>query len=403
MDSRKVGELLIRRVREYVQPVLDQLADRIAETKAAVLAEMDRRFSEVKSVTSEDMAPIIDLVVANAVANLPAPKDGKSVTVDEVAPLIEQAVTERVSAIPIPKDGTSITLDEVRPLITEAISQISKPKDGTSVTVDELRPTVEEAVLKAVAAIPPPKDGVSVTLDDVRPLIDEAVSRIPKPKDGDHGKSVTIAEVLPELTSTVTAAARETASQVASEIAKAIPVPKDGLSVTVDDVLPTIRKWFDDLPKPKDGDDGKSITVQDVADFMESAVAKWALEFERRANDLIQRCIDRIEKPKDGEDGKDGLGFDDMEIVHDGERSFTFAIRRGDKKKDFTFKIPALIERGVYRDGTSYEQGDGVTAGGNYWIALKDTSMRPGDSNSDWRLAVRKGRDGKDGQLKAVR
>lgn len=47
--------------------------------------------------------------------------------------------------------------------------------------------------------------------------------------------------------------------------------------------------------------------------------------------------------------------------------------------------------------GGSYEQGDGVTFAGSFWIAQKDTSSKPGES-SDWRLAVKRGQDGRDGR-----
>jgi integrin beta 3 len=55
------------------------------------------------------------------------------------------------------------------------------------------------------------------------------------------------------------------------------------------------------------------------------------------------------------------------------------------------------IDRGVWKEG-SYARGDGVSLGGEYWIARRDTKLRPiYGPNSDWRLAVKKGRDGKDG------
>lgn len=177
----------------------------------------------------------------------------------------------------------------------------------------------------------------------------------------------------------------------------------DGKSITVNDVLPEIKQWFEALPRPadgRDGADGKSITVSDVSEFMEASMAKWALEFERRAFDHLNRCIDRIEKPKDGAPGKDGrdaLGFDEAVVEHDGERSITLAFVRGDQRKEFPLKLPVVIERGVFKEGVPYERGDGVTWAGSYWIALTDTSSKPGDGNADWRLAVKKGRDGRDG------
>lgn len=60
--------------------------------------------------------------------------------------------------------------------------------------------------------------------------------------------------------------------------------------------------------------------------------------------------------------------------------------------------FPVLLERGVFKPGQTYAPGDGVTYGGSYWIALRVTDGRPGEGNSDWRLAVKRGRDGKDGR-----
>jgi hypothetical protein len=39
-----------------------------------------------------------------------------------------------------------------------------------------------------------------------------------------------------------------------------------------------------------------------------------------------------------------------------------------------------------------------VTLGGSIWVAVKDTSQKPGQDNSDWRLAAKHGRDGRDGK-----
>lgn len=161
-------------------------------------------------------------------------------------------------------------------------------------------------------------------------------------------------------------------------------------------------------PPGQDGEDGKSISSEEVREMLSGIYtaeqAKWALDFERRAQDLLQRCIDRIPAPKDGKDGIDGkdgangVGFEDMTVLHDGERTITLRFARGDVVKEFPIIIPAVIERGIYKQGTSYQRGDGVTFGGSYWIAQKDTNAKPGEQNADWRLAVKKGRDGRDGE-----
>ncbi|MDT4884579.1 hypothetical protein FQZ97_1207340 [compost metagenome] len=60
-----------------------------------------------------------------------------------------------------------------------------------------------------------------------------------------------------------------------------------------------------------------------------------------------------------------------------------------------SLRIPAVIDRGVFSNG-AYEKGDGTTYGGCYWIAQKDAPEGVPGSSPDWRLAVKKGRDGKD-------
>jgi integrin beta 3 len=61
-------------------------------------------------------------------------------------------------------------------------------------------------------------------------------------------------------------------------------------------------------------------------------------------------------------------------------------------------KTAIVLDAGVWKDGTAYSQGDGVTWAGSFWIAQGDTSAKPGGESDDWRLAVKRGRDGKDGK-----
>ena len=56
-----------------------------------------------------------------------------------------------------------------------------------------------------------------------------------------------------------------------------------------------------------------------------------------------------------------------------------------------------LLDADVHRSGQSYEAGDVVTHSGSYWVARAGTSATPGAS-PDWRLVVKRGRDGKDAE-----
>src|SRR6185295_937132 len=63
------------------------------------------------------------------------------------------------------------------------------------------------------------------------------------------------------------------------------------------------------------------------------------------------------EKGVDGRHGQDGLGFDDLAVLHDGARGVTFRLIKGDRIKEFHVTIPAVIYRGVYTDGKTHDVG----------------------------------------------
>jgi hypothetical protein len=117
---------------------------------------------------------------------------------------------------------------------------------------------------------------------------------------------------------------------------------------------------------------------------------KAALDLGRTALEEVQ-ALKRIPGPA----GRDGFGFDDLDVTYDGERTFTFRFSKDGHVKEFPFSVPIVLDRGVFKEGQAYKAGDGVTWGRHYWIAKKDTSDTP-EARSDWRLAVKSGRDGRD-------
>lgn len=224
---------------------------------------------------------------------------------------------------------------------------------------------------------------------------------------------------------------------------------KDGTSVTVDDVLPALKQqvgeYLAGLPVPKDGRDGvdgkdgapgepgrdgrDGVDGKDGAPGRDGADGKdgepggtgeKGADGIGLAGALIDRdgnlvvtltngeaknlgvVVGKDGTPgEDGKPGRDGFGFDDMTLDYDGERTFTFLFQRGGHIEERRFVVPVVLDRGVYRPETDYAKGDAVTYGGSVWIAQSDTKAKP-DGSSDWRLAVKKGRDGKDGAMKAA-
>lgn len=154
----------------------------------------------------------------------------------------------------------------------------------------------------------------------------------------------------------------------------------------------------------KDGKDGASVVLEDVERVLQGKMAEWALDFERRAQGVLERAVERMPKPadgkdgRDGADGKDGLGFEDLDVEQVGDRGAVLKFARGEVVREFPLAFPVVIDRGVYKADSDYQRGDGVTFGGSWWVAQKDApDGKPGLSDG-WRLAVKKGRDGKDGK-----
>jgi hypothetical protein len=275
--------------------------------------------------------------------------------------------------------GKSVTLDDVRPIILEAVDALPKAKDGTSITIDDVRPLI----LEEVAKIPAPENGRSVTVDDVRPVLEDMLEALPKAKDGADADPALLCRMVDE------AVAR-------------LPAAKDGTSITLDDVRPLIEEAVAKLPPAERGPSGVGLAsaVIDregvlVLTLSDGSTKELGVVVGKDADrDAIAAAIaEEVAKfPKP----KDGLGFDDLSVDFDGERTFTLRFVRGDQTKEFPFDLALPLDRGVWKEG-DWKKGDGVTWNGSWFIAQKDTSEKP-EVSRDWRLAVKRGRDGRNGK-----
>lgn len=207
-------------------------------------------------------------------------------------------------------------------------------------------------------------------------------------KDGLNGRDVDPAHI---------------AALVSSEVARAvaaIPPAKDGLPGERGERGADGRDGKDgrdgidgiDGKAGKDGNDGTSITVDDLRPMIEAEAASWRQDFERSAAETVKRFLDGIPKPVNGKDGKDAAQLDTFAVALDG-RTLKLSLTAGDRVITKEVRLPIPFDKGVYRSGAAYEQGDVITYGGSQWIALKDTSEKP--PSDSWRLQVRKGTDGK--------
>jgi len=296
----------------------------------------------------------------------------------ELGPILSrmEALEKRFDEFPAPRDGKDADLGEVRQIITEEIQAVKEMVEALPAPpmLPDIPTMVAESVEAAVAALPAPQDGKSVTVEDVAPLIASEVEKrikdIPTPKDGQNGKdgeSIDPAEM------------QRMISEAVEKAMSAFPIPKDGL----------------DGKDGKDGKDGVGLAGA-IIDRSGELVVTLTNGETRNLGPVVGK------DGAPGKDGADGFGFDDLEASYDGEKTVTLKFVKGERAKEFAFTLPVVIDRGVYKEGQIYRPGDGVTWGGSYWICQEETSEKP-DSGKGFRLAVKKGRDGRDGVMKEAK
>ncbi len=338
--------------------------------KAAVLEEVTRQ------VGALPLAPSAEAVAAL----VPAPSDGKSVSIDDVTPLLEDLVGRAVAALPLAPTAEAVA------------ALVPVPADGKSITAEDVAPLLEDLVGKAVAALP------------VAPTAEAVAALMPAPADVDTDA----------LARNVAGLLEAPIKQAAAEAVSQIPTPRDGKDVELEEVAAIIKREVTEAlstwERPRDG---KSVSLEDVATALQGMVEKAvaALPVAKDGVGLAGALIDRqghlVLTLTDGTTkdlgvvlGADGLGFEDLEAV-DEPTAMIFRFSRGDRVKEFAYPKPSLADfyKGIWKDG-AYKAGETVTFGGSLWLVRRNTSARP-ETNDDFVLVVKKGRDGKDGELKA--
>lgn len=100
-----------------------------------------------------------------------------------------------------------------------------------------------------------------------------------------------------------------------------------------------------------------------------------------------------------GRDGVDGLGFDDVAVAFDGDRTLSISFQAGDRVRSFPVVLPVLRYQGVWREDVTYTRGDVVTWAGSAWYCEEATTTRKPATGARgaWTLVVKCGRDGRDG------
>jgi hypothetical protein len=295
----------------------------------------------------------------------------------QLAPLLSRmdALEKRFDNLPVPQDGKDADPEQIVSRVTVKLNaDLSSIREALSELDQKVPHDIKMMVDEAVAAIPVPKDGKSVSIEDVAPLIasevEKCVSELPKPKDGEPGRdgtSVDLAEM------------QRMVSEAVDKAVAAIPAPKDGAD-------------------GRDGKDGVGLAGA-IIDRAGELVVTLSNGETKSLGPVVGRDGAPGEKGLDGKDGRDGFGFEDLDLAETDE-GIALRFMRSDHVKEF--RLPVVLDRGVYKEGQTYRPGDGVTWGGSFWICQQETTDKP-DSGKGFRLAVKKGRDGRDGVMKEAK
>ncbi len=371
---------------------------------------------------------VLQKAVNDAVANIPVPANGKSITPDDVRPMLEQMVKEAVSHIPVPRDGRDYDPEVLQKAVNDAVANIPQPADGKSLTPDDVRPMLEQMVKEAVSHIPVPRDGRDYDPDVLQKAVNDAVANIPVPA---NGKSITPDDVRPMLEQMVKEAVShipvprdgrdydpDVLQKAVNDAVANIPLPADGKSITPDDVHPMLEQMVKEavshIPVPRDGRDYDPDVLQKaVLDAVSALPAPQdgrdatALEilpaiddqksFPRGTYATHQGGLWRAYEKTHGMRGWECLvdGVADIDVSMTGERLFSVVVRQSSgQRTEKTFSLPVMLYRGVFRAGETYHPGDTVTWGGSLWHCNSMTGDKPGEAHSSaWTLAAKRGRD----------
>ncbi len=186
----------IQALQEDYEERLTRLAKQVEEISNAPAPDVESMVkAEIAKLPAQAAPefPDVATMVSEAVAAIPAPRDGKSVTVDEITPVLQELVSNAVAEIPVPKDGKdfepAMLKQAVEEAVSEAVAAIPVPKDGKSVTTEDVQPMIQELVSASMPELP-----------DVKSLVNEAIAALPAAepgKDGENGRDALSLEVLP--------------------------------------------------------------------------------------------------------------------------------------------------------------------------------------------------------------
>ncbi|MDP3495661.1 MAG: hypothetical protein Q8R82_21350, partial [Hyphomonadaceae bacterium] len=230
----------------------------------------------------------------------------------------------------------------------------------------------------------PGRDGLDASEDQIaKAVTDYMAANPPAPgKDGEPGRDGKDAEVDYDI--------------LASEVAKHIPTPENGKDadpeVVAFMVAEAVAKAVSALPVAKDGVGLAGALIDRTGNLIVTMTDGTTRE--------LGLVVGKDGEPglpgANGSPGKDGFSLEDFDAeVTDGGRTMILSFVAGDTKHTSEHQLDTILDRGVFKVGSTYQSGDAVTWDGSLWIAQAKTKSKPGE-NAEWRLAAKRGQNGKD-------
>jgi len=210
---------------EFLAPVISKAAQLIvnqqlgplrAELKELRLlnGDLQRRLDELPEPVEPDLEAIAKLV------QLPEVKDGTSVTAEDVAPMLEELVAKAVGEIKVPEPEKV----DLEALAKSAAALIEKPQDGKSLTVEDVRPMLEDLV----KALPKPADGKDANMPELKLHLAELVKSIEVPQAQPAPTVDEVAATFERRFSDLTLSWERQARDTFEKAADRMPKPADG-------------------------------------------------------------------------------------------------------------------------------------------------------------------------------
>ncbi|HKR45852.1 MAG TPA: hypothetical protein VJU59_40355 [Paraburkholderia sp.] len=204
IDPEEFGKAMGALIKEATAPLLQRIG------------ELEKQLAEQYVPSAQDIVDQISLekVATMAAAMLPIPENGKSVTIEDVRPMLDEMIKAPPTAaevaalidldalaksaatlVPAPQNGTSVTVEDVAPMLADLVKALPPAEPGKDADMDELRAIVK--AMEPPAPLPAPTvDEVAATFErrfsdltlswerQARDTFDKAADRMPKPADG---------------------------------------------------------------------------------------------------------------------------------------------------------------------------------------------------------------------------